>query len=315
MLDGLFRPQFAIGHEGGVEGAVLGPVGLGGNLRNDLCEDRLRRGDVRVKMADDGFGGDGLLLDLPAVVIRDHRQGGEGDLRLAGQFGLRQVRHADDIEAELTVRIRLCPRGERWPVHADVSAAIVDTAALGDAGIVQQTAQLVRKRVAKGDVSDDATAEERVLVASAGAVEKLVRQHDVTRVVFLLQTTDSGHGDDPAHVQAAQCPEIRTMIQLRGQDAVPFAMPGQEIDAASGQCARHECIGRRAERRLDRDFLAVFEAFEVVQAGTADDADGRGEILTHSGRVGGTRSASTVIILLLEIVTWRRMNRNRESPV
>jgi hypothetical protein len=63
FLHRLFRPQFAIRHERGVEGAVLGPVRLGRNLRDDLGEDGLGGGNIGMQVADDGFGGDGLFLD------------------------------------------------------------------------------------------------------------------------------------------------------------------------------------------------------------------------------------------------------------
>lgn len=63
ILHRLFRPEFAVGHEGGVEGAVLRPVWLGRNLWDDLGEDGLGGGNIGMQVADDGFGGDGLFLD------------------------------------------------------------------------------------------------------------------------------------------------------------------------------------------------------------------------------------------------------------
>jgi len=275
-------PERAIRHDGAVEGAVLRSVRQGGDAGDDAGQHGLRRGHIRVQVADDGLRGHRLLLDLPAIVVRDHRQRGETDLRLAGELCLRQVRHADDIKAELAVRVRLRAGGEGRPIHANVGAAVVHAEAQRGAFLVQKRAKARRDRIAEGHMGHDATAEEGVMLAAAGAVEKLVRQHDVTRVILLLQAAHGRHGDDPAHVQAAQRPDVCPVVQLRGQDAVPFAMPRQENDAPPGKLARDELVTRRPEGRGDVEFLAVREPVEVVKAGAADDADGRGRV-SHSG--------------------------------
>ncbi len=149
-------------------------------------------------------------------------------------------------------------------------------AALRDDGLVQQRPQIVGQRITKGDVRHDSAAEKGVLIAAARAVKELVRQHDVTRPILLLQAADGGDGDDPAHVQAAQRPDVGPVIQLRRQDAVAFAMTRQEVNPAPGQRTRHQRVRRRAEGRRHGDFFAILKAFEVVEAGAANDADGRG---------------------------------------
>ena len=125
-------------------------------------------------MADDGFCGHGFFFDFPTVVIRDHGQCREGDLGLAGEFGLGQVGHADDIETKLAMRIGLCPRGESGAIHANVGAAVVNAAALCHGGVMQQCPQFVGDGVAKGHVANDASAKEGVLITATGAIEELV---------------------------------------------------------------------------------------------------------------------------------------------
>ncbi len=315
LLHGARRPEGAIRHDGGVKGAVLRGIWQSGDSRNDAGEDGFGGGDVRMEVGDDGFGCHGLLLDLPAIVIGDHRQRGEGDLRLAGQLGLRQVRHADDIEAELAVRVRFRPRGEGWPIHADVGAAVVDAEAQGLAFLMQKRAQARGNRIAEGHMGHDAAPEEGVMLTAARAIEKLVRQQHITRMVLLLQAAHGCHGNDPAHVQAAQRPDIGPVIQLGGQEAMPFAMPGQENDPPTGEITRDERVAGRAKGRGDADFLPVGESVEVVEAGAADDANGRWRVSHAAARVKRRRQGSN--ISLLEKPPWdeHRIRKGRPTTV
>ena len=69
------------------------------------------------------------------VVVGDQRHGGVTDLRLAGQLGLLQVRHADDVEAQLPVHVRLRARRELRSLDAHVGAALVHRGADLAAGL------------------------------------------------------------------------------------------------------------------------------------------------------------------------------------
>ena len=91
----------------------------------------------------------------------------------------------------------------------------------------------------------------KVCDALAGAIEELRRQHDVARLVLLLQRADRGDADDPAHAERAQRADIRAMIQLVRQDAMAAPVPREKIDLPSRELAAEDDIRRRAERRLD----------------------------------------------------------------
>ena len=58
-----------------------------------------------------------------------------------------------------------------------------------------------------------------------------------------------------------------------GEQPVPGAVPRQKRDALAAQRAEQIRPGRLAERRRQRDFLAVGHLGHVVQAAAADDAN------------------------------------------
>ena len=173
--------------------------------------------------------------------------------------------------------MRLGAGGEGRAVHADIGAAVVNTSPGGPGFLGQQGTQTGGDGIGERDVGDDAPAKEGVVLAAAGAVKELIGQDDVARLVFLLQAAHGGDGDDPAHVQGAQRPDVGTVIEFGGQDAVPFAVPWQEKHSPAGQRAADDFVRRRAERRVHLDLLAVGESVDVIEAGAADDADSRGE--------------------------------------
>src|SRR5690349_3897802 len=72
-LDSAGRPEVARGDERCVERAVLGPIWFGGNARDDCGEEVLGRLGVVLQVAENSVGGDGFFLDLPAVVVGNHR--------------------------------------------------------------------------------------------------------------------------------------------------------------------------------------------------------------------------------------------------
>ena len=103
-------------------------------------------------------------------------------------------------------------------------------------------------RFGKADVRGDAVAEKGVLRPLAGAVEKLRRQDNVARRVFLLQAADRGHANDPAHVQRTERIDIRAMIQLVRQKAMAAPVPRQKINLPAINFAANDRIGRAAQK-------------------------------------------------------------------
>ena len=105
--------------------AVPGRVELVGDVRRRFDDDSTGHGDVLADGLEHCEDRDVVVAFVPAVVV-----GGEGerrvaDLRLPGELGLRQVRHADDRRAPRPIEERLGAGRERGPFHAHVGAALV----------------------------------------------------------------------------------------------------------------------------------------------------------------------------------------------
>ena len=108
---------------------MLRPLRLRRNPRDDRGENLFRSLGVGEQVLEYGLRRDRFFLNFPAIVIGDHPQGGEGDLGFAGEFRLRQVGHADDVEAMAAIQLRFRAGGKGGTIHVDISAAIVDAQA------------------------------------------------------------------------------------------------------------------------------------------------------------------------------------------
>jgi hypothetical protein len=118
----------------------------------------------------------------------------------------------------------------------------VDGGTGGGGFLREEGAEMGGEGIAKGDVSDNATAEEGVLVAAAGAVEELVGEENVFGGVFLLEAADGGDGDDPADVEVAHGPEVGAVVEFGGEDAVTAGVAGEEDEAAAVELTDDESV-------------------------------------------------------------------------
>lgn len=85
---------------------------------------------------------------------------------------------------------------------------------------------LVVVRVGEGDVADEAVLEEGEGPVALGAVNDLVRDHEVLWPHLLLQRTDGGEADDATHTQGAQGSDVGARGNLVGRDLVVLAVAG-----------------------------------------------------------------------------------------
>src|SRR5688572_21982669 len=165
-----------------------------------IGDDPLRRPGVLREVTDDHLDGDGVVLGMPAVVIGHQRNCRVADLRLARQLGFLQVGHADDVGAPRAIEMRLGEGRELRPLHADVGPTLVHRRARLHAALVRHAAEQLAEGVGEADVGHETAAEEGA-DTPAGAVDELIGDDDVERLVFLLEAADGAGREDVLHPQ------------------------------------------------------------------------------------------------------------------
>src|SRR5262249_46498086 len=158
-------------------------------------------------------------------------------------------------------------------LHVHVDAAAVRARFEAARGFEQQLPQLRANGFGKGDVGHDAPAEEGMRGRLLGAVDKLVRQHDVAGFVFRLQRTDGAGADDPGDAEFLQGPNVGAVIEFAGHNAMAAAVAGQEDNVAASELASKKIVRRPAKGSFDLHPFLVGESFEVIKAAAANNAD------------------------------------------
>ena len=171
------------------------------------------------------------------------------------------------------VRQRFGARAERRAFHADISAAVVNRRLGLARGLQNNLPQFLANRIGERDVRHDAAPEKCVREGLLGAVNKLINQNNVARLVFFLQRADGADADDPRDAEFFHGPDVGAMIQLAGQNFVAASVSRQENHVASGDFSGEQIVGRPAEGRFDFHPFLVGEAFDVVKSRAADDSD------------------------------------------
>ena len=134
-------------------------------------------------------------------------------------------------------------------------------------------------RMREPHVRDEAAAEERT-DPPFRAIDELVRDQDVERLVLFLEAADGAGREDPLHAEDLESVDIGAEIQFGRQDPMADAVARKKRDASSPQRPDDIRAGRFAKRRGNRPLFAVGQRGHVVQTAAADDAD------VHSHDVG-----------------------------
>ena len=119
-------------------------------------------------------------------------------------------------------------------------------------------------------MSHNAIAEKRVLIASAGAVKILIRQHNMPGRILLLQTTHRRHTNQPPDPQAAQGPNVGAMIDFMWKQSVTTTMPGYKPDLPTRDHSTDQSVRRVSERCLNMPLLGLLKALHLIEATTPD---------------------------------------------
>ena len=103
----------------------------------------------------------------------------------------------------------------------------------------------------EADVRDQPAAEER-RDAAARAIEELIGNDEVERLVLLLQAADRARREDVLDAERLEAEDVGAEVQLRRHQPMPDAVPREKGDALAAQRADDVRRGRLAERRRDR---------------------------------------------------------------
>ncbi len=107
--------------------------------------------------------------------------------------------------------------------------------------------QLRADGVRETDVRDQAFAE-KCGDTAACAVDELVRDHEVQRLMFFLERTDGAERKNALDAQHLHAVNVGAEVQLRWGEAMPAAVARQKRDLLAGEIADHVRI-RRAHPR------------------------------------------------------------------
>ena len=108
-----------------------------------------------------------------------------------------------------------------------------------------------------------------------GAVEKLIRDHELQWLVLFFQRSYGGDGNNAFDPELFEAVNIRAKIKFAGKNAVPACVAREKSDLASFERAAGIGVGRRAERSSQADFFHFSQAWHGVQPAAADDPDFR----------------------------------------
>src|SRR4029077_6701669 len=107
----------------------------------------------------------------------------------------------------------------------------------------------------------------------AGAVEELVGDDDVGRLVLELHRADGRDRDQLLDSQELEAEDVGAVVELGGEQAVAAAVARQEGDGAAVELADDVRVRRLAERRVEAGLLAHHQPLHLIQAAAADHTD------------------------------------------
>src|ERR1700686_2750702 len=221
---------------------------------------------------DDLIDCDGIVMRMPAIIVRNHGHGDVTDLGFTGQFGFLQVGHANHVHAPTAVNIGFRFGRELRPFHAQISSPALPGDRGRLAGCFNDLSELWTDRIGKRNVSYDAIPEESIH-AMTSAVEELIGNYEVQWLMFFLQRTDRGHGDDPFHAELFEAINVGAKIQFSGENAMAASVARQKCNFAAFECAQDVSIRGFAEWSVLSKFLYAGKARHRIDPAAADNAN------------------------------------------
>ncbi len=166
--------------------------------------------------------------------------------------------------------MRLGAGGEGRPLHADVASPLVHGSPHLPGSPVEDVGELAADGVRELDVADHAVSEEGVLAGTAGAVDELVRNHDVPGDDLLLQAPHRRDGDDAGDAELLHAVDVGAVVHLGGGEAVSLAMARQEDHLHAVKGTGDVFVAGPAERGIHGDLAHPGHPFHLVKSAAAD---------------------------------------------
>ncbi len=106
---------------------------------------------------------------------------------------------------------------------------------------------------------------EKRRAAQRGAVDELVGDNKLGRLMLQLERSHGGNGDDPFHAQFFHGEDIGAEIQFGWQDAMAPAVAGQKSHLPSLQLAQDKYVRGIAERRGYLNLVRIGETGHRIE--------------------------------------------------
>src|SRR6185503_7072290 len=106
-----------------------------------------------------------------------------------------------------------------------------------------------------------------------GAIEELIRKHNVHRLEFLAKRADRACRDDSLDAQHLHRVDVRAKRDLSRQKLMSSSMPRKKRNSLIGERADKERVRRLAKRSRKGDLFDIGQTRHLIQPASADDSD------------------------------------------
>ena len=214
---------------------------------------------------------DGVVVWMPAVVIRHHADRGVTDLRFASEGGFGKVRHADDIATPALVQLRFGESGELRPLHGKVGSPSHYVQAQIPGAVVRQVCEALADWMRHGNMRDHAALEE-CLDAIAGPIDELINHHEGSGSQLLLERSDRTQGEDLGYAGSLQDIDVGPVIDGARRKRMAAPVTGQEDQLLSFELAKQKLIGGIAKGGAHRLPLKLTQSLDLIDSASTDDS-------------------------------------------
>lgn len=240
LLDSFFAAFLGCSHAGKAHAALetLENLAALNNLLQtgqDGGQQSLGVARVSLEVSNHSLNRDGDLVLLPAVVVGRHADHLVGHLGLAGQLGLGQDTHVDQVGTEVAVHVGLGAGRELGALHADQGLAAVEVASLDHMALLpDHFLEHGREGVCEHGVGYQAVLKEGRGADALGAVNDLRRQDKVTGLELFAQGANGRVGNDGLDTEGLERSNVGAGRDLGGGQVVATAVAGQEGNVEAG---------------------------------------------------------------------------------